>query len=228
MTEKLLDADCWIFDLDNTLYPVSCNLFDEIDRRMKEFIADYLDLPPDEAFKIQKRYFHEFGTTLKGLMTVHGMEPGPFLEHVHDVDLRAVVENPRLNDALGRLRGRKVIFTNASRGHAERVIAKIGIGHRFDGIFDIADAGYIPKPETAVYRRLMARLSVQPEKSVMVEDMARNLVPAEALGMTTVWVRTGSDFGHEGSDGNHIHHETDDLTDWLTQLPDGETAKPAG
>lgn len=217
-----LNADCWVFDLDNTLYPASCDLFSQIDLRMKGFIADFLGLPPEEAFIIQKKYFRDYGTTLKGLMTLHGMEPSPFLDHVHDIALDPIVKNDALDRALSALPGRKVIFTNASKHHAERVAKKIGIHHHFDGIFDIIDAGYTPKPEPDIYHQMCKALKVDAAKAVMVEDMARNLIPAKAMGMTTLWVRTGSDFGHEGSDGDHIHHDTDDLTQWLTDLIAGD------
>lgn len=207
--------ETWIFDLDNTLYCSSYNLFGQIDVRMKGFIADLLQLPPEEAFKVQKRYFREYGTTLRGLMQRHGINPMDFLDHVHDIDVRVVPPNPALDAALEALPGRKIIFTNADTRHAERVMERLGVRRHFEAVFDIVASDYVPKPEPAVYRELVRRFAVNPERSIMFEDMARNLAPAADMGMTTVWVRTDSDWGREGSDGGHVHHSTDNLADWL-------------
>src|SRR5713101_1514917 len=136
----------WIFDLDNTLYPADCNLFAQVDQKMGEFIARFLGVPFVYARHLQKTYYRQFGTTLCGLMQVHRMDPKPFLAYVHDLDLSVMREHPELAAAIDRLPGRKLIFTNGSRGHAERVAGKLGVLHCFEGIFDIADAVYVPKP----------------------------------------------------------------------------------
>lgn len=214
------EKETWIFDLDNTLYPADCDLFALIDVRMKAFIADYLDLHPEEAFKVQKQYFHEYGTTLRGLMQHHGMEPQAFLDYVHDIDLAPIQANPKLDRLLAGLEGQKLIFTNGSSGHAERVMDKLGVSHHFDAVFDIVAADYTPKPHPEVYDKLVGRHGIDPGKTVMIEDMARNLEPAAALGMTTVWIRTNSDFAHLGADGDYIDHQADDLVDWLGSLTD--------
>ena len=219
--QALREAEAWVFDLDNTLYPASCNLFAAIDERMRGYVAAFLGLDLDAAFAVQKQYFREYGTSLRGLMHRHGMEPEPFLEHVHDIDLTVLDPAPILDQALAALPGRKFVFTNASSRHAERVIARLGIDHHFEGVFDIAAARYAPKPEPAPYGTLVRQFGVNAGAAVMVEDMARNLAPAAALGMTTVWVRTGSDVGREGSDEGHVHHVCDDLTVWLQQVVGG-------
>ena len=234
MTERQLppemrDAETWIFDLDNTLYPASINLFSQIDDRMREFIADFLGLGQDEAFKVQKQYFREYGTSLRGLMDRHGLDPAAFLDHVHDIDLTILDADPLLDQALARLPGRKLIFTNASTAHAERVTRRLGIDHHFDDIFDVIAADFRPKPEPATYDTLVARNGIDPRSTVMVEDMARNLAPAAALGMTTVWVRTGAEIGVPSEDGDYIHYVLDDLTAGLTRLTanDSPDARPA-
>ncbi len=214
------DIETWVFDLDNTLYPAETNLFAQIDVRMREFIADYLALDLDEAYRVQKTYFREYGTTLRGLMSRHGLDPKEFLDFVHAIDLSPVSPSPALDAALDRLSGRKIIFTNASTDHADRVMDRLGVGHHFDAVFDIKDADYLPKPDPAVYDALVERYSLDPHKTVMVEDIARNLAPAAALGMTTVWVRTQSTVGQEGADAAHVHHVIDDLADWLQALAD--------
>lgn len=211
--------DVWVFDLDNTLYPASCNLFPLIERRMGQFIAERFGVPPDEARRRQKRFFREHGTTLRGLMVEHGIDPLPYLEFVHAVDLTAIEPSPALERALARLPGRKLIFTNASRGHAEAVMARLEVRHHFEAIHDIIDTGYLPKPDPAGYAGLLRRHGVDPARACMIEDMARNLPPAAALGMTTAWVRTDLAWGRPTvEDLAHIHHVVDDLPDWLAAL----------
>ena len=209
------DTEAWVFDLDNTLYPVSCNIFAQIDARMQGFISRFLGVGPDEARRVQKHYFREYGTTLSGLMKRHGLDPMEFLEHVHDVDLSPVEPSPALDAALERLPGRKIIFTNADTGHATRVMDRLGVAHHFDSVFDIVAADYVPKPQPGVYDSLVRRHGLDPATTVMFEDIARNLIPAAELGMTTVWVATPSALGREGADGDHVHHVADDLVSWL-------------
>ncbi len=214
----LRQAEAWVFDLDNTLYPLSTNLFAQIDERMRAFIAGFLELDLDEARRVQKTYFREYGTTLRGLMNRHGLDPGLFLEYVHAVDLDPVPPNPALAAALARLPGRKYIFTNASAAHAGRITDRLGVTRHFDAVFDIADADYVPKPEPRIYDALVQCHGLDPGKTVMIEDIARNLAPAAALGMTTVWLRNDSPVGVEGADGDHVHHVIDDLVRWLEDV----------
>lgn len=209
------EAKNWVFDLDNTLYPVGAELFAQIDQRMRAYIASFLDLDLDQAYRLQKAYFREYGMSLRGMMDHHGMDPEPFLAHVHDIDLSALEPAPALDAALAALPGRKLVFTNASAAHAERVLDRLGIAAHFTAIFDIAAAGYRPKPEPAGYARLVERHGLDPRASVMVEDMARNLLPAAALGMTTVWVRTDHELGALEAEAGHIDHVVDDLASWL-------------
>lgn len=225
--QSLHAKDVWIFDLDNTLYPASCNLFDQIDWNMTRFIAQLLGLPELEARKVQKSYFREHGTTMRGLMSLHDVDPKTFLDYVHDIDLSPVEPSPRLNAALDTLPGRKLIFTNGDVPHAERVMDKLGVRHHFDGIFDIVAAGYVPKPTRSVYDTMVSRHNVDPQRAVMIEDMARNLVPAHELGMTTVWVRTDCAHGRDRSEGPHVHHVTDDLCTWLEQTVRALSPQPA-
>ncbi len=223
-TEKnrLLDAEAWVFDLDNTLYPAASNLFAQVDRRMTRFIADFLGLDWESAYRLQKTYFRRHGTTMRGLMNEHGMAPGPFLDYVHDIDLSPVAPDPALDAALARLKGRKIVFTNGPTDHAERVMDRLAVRRHFEAVFDIVAADYVPKPEPSVYAALVRRHRLDPATTVMVEDIARNLAPAAALGMTTVWVRAGDAPGI-GDDGGDADHVVDDLTQWLGEL----TAAPS-
>ena len=210
-----VNADVWVFDLDNTLYPRDCNLFAQIDVKMKAFISELLNVDLEEAHRIQKQYFRTNGTTLRGLMENHGLAPEEFLDYVHDIDVSPVPPNPALDDVLHRIDGRKVIFTNGSVTHAENVLGRLGITHHFDGIFDIIAADYVPKPERSAYEAFVREHNVDPTRAVMLEDIARNLEPAHAMGMTTVWVRSDHEHSAMGANGDHVHHAIDDLVEWL-------------
>jgi putative hydrolase of the HAD superfamily len=205
----------WVFDLDNTLYPASCNLFKQVDARMAAFIAELLSITEDEARALQKRYYRTFGTTLRGLMVEHKITPDLFLEFVHAIDVTPVPANPALDVALGALQGRKLIFTNGSIRHAENVVNRIGIGHRFEAIFDIVAADYVPKPDPAPYHAFLRQHAVAPALACMLEDLPRNLVPAASLGMTTVLVKGMHELTEIDAAGDHIHHVTEDLVAWL-------------
>ena len=225
-TAALDHVEWWVFDLDNTLYPASCNLFAQVDQRIGEFIAGYLKVDADEARRIQKQYFREYGTTLRGLMSHHALLPDRFLEYVHLIDVSPVPPSPALAAALGRLDGRKIVFTNGSTAHAERVMDRLGVSQHFDGVFDIVAAEYQPKPDPESYRLLLERHRIDPRAAAMLEDLPRNLVPAAALGMTTVLVRTDADWAQDGADGDHIHHVTDDLVGWLEAVIVRRAASP--
>jgi len=223
MTEEqrraLAGAAVWLFDLDNTLYPASCRLFDQIHVKMNAYIMGLLSVGEDEAMRLRRHYFVTYGTTLSGLMKEHAIDPDGFLEFVHDIDVSAVAPNPALDMALARLPGRKLVFTNADTGHAENILGRLGVAHHFEAIFDIADADYLPKPDPLPYARIVETYGVSPGGAVMLDDMSVNLAPAAAMGMTTVWVRTHYDWsGDEADEHTHVHHATDDLTGWLESV----------
>lgn len=215
-------VDTWIFDLDNTLYPASCDLFAQVDHRMGDFIAKTLGVPYAHARHLQKAYYRQFGTTLAGLMQVHKLKPEPFLDYVHDIDLSVLPELPELAAEIEKLPGRRLIFTNGSRRHAENVAAKIGVLHLFEDICDIAALEYVPKPERDAFDRMARLHAIAPRTSAMFEDMPHNLEVPHDLGMTTVLVK--SDYVDHPvqikmrswtSLPDHIHHMTDDLTGFL-------------
>ena len=218
----LSEIETWIFDLDNTLYPASCRLFDQIQTRMQRFVARRLELSPEAALAVQKSYFRQYGTTMRGLMAVDRVDPHEFLRFVHDVDLSCVPEDPVLAAALAALPGRKLVHTNGSAAHAERLLAHLRIAQSFSGIVDIAAAGFEPKPAPAGYLELLLRHRVLPETALMVEDIAKNLVPAAALGMTTAWLRGTVDWATAGAEDGHIHYVVDDLGAFLAHAAGGE------
>lgn len=211
----LAHVESWIFDLDNTLYPASCNLFAQVEVLIGRFIEDFLRIGPVEARLLQKQYYRAHGTTLKGLMDHHGVEPARFLDFVHAIDVTPVPPSPALDAALSRLPGRKLIFTNGSVAHAENVMNRLGVAHHFEGVFDIVAADYRPKPDPETYNALLRRHAVDPRAATLFEDLPQNLVPAHALGMTTILVKTDAEWAQEGAAGDHIHHTTDDLVTWL-------------
>jgi putative hydrolase of the HAD superfamily len=225
----------WLFDLDNTLYPAECDLFAQVDQRMSEFIARYLGVPYAYARHLQKSYYRQFGTTLSGLMQVHKMDPREFLDYVHDLDLSVVAEHPALASAIERLPGRKLIFTNGSRGHAERVAGKLGILHLFEDIFDIVASDYVPKPRMEPYQKLLKDHGLDARVSAMFEDMPHNLEAPHQLGMTTVLVHS-SRLAHPAqiqmrtwqTRPSHIHHVTENLADFLETVALAPTASPPG
>jgi putative hydrolase of the HAD superfamily len=220
---RLAHVDAWVFDLDNTLYPASANLFAQIDVRIKAFIAEALKVGLDEAFVLQKKYYREFGTSLRGLMLNHGVEPDAFLDYVHDIDHAVLAPNPALNTALKALPGRKLVYTNGSTYHAEQTLIRLGIAAHFSEIFDIRASRYIPKPDPGAYADFIAKHVIAPERAAMFEDLPRNLKPAVDLGMTGVWVRHPETRLFDNEDTSHCHFVTDDLTAWLT-----DTAKDLG
>jgi putative hydrolase of the HAD superfamily len=219
-------TSAWIFDLDNTLYPAECDLFAEVDRRMGEYVAQFLGVPFPYARHLQKSYYRQFGTTLSGMMKVHRMEPHGFLDYVHDIDLTPVNPMPALAAAIERLPGRKLIYTNGSRRHAERVAGKLGVLHLFEDIFDIVASDFVPKPEREPYEKFLVRHGVEPRAAAMFEDMPHNLEVPHDLGMTTVLVHS-SYVDHPvqlrirnwTTPPPHIHHMTRDLTGFLETIP---------
>lgn len=219
------DAQCWIFDLDNTLYPASCRLFDQVERRIGEFVQQLLKLEPEAARALQKQYFRDHQTTLNGLMIHHKIDPAEFLEFVHRIDVSGVAADERLDQALALLPGRKLIYTNGSVRHAENVMTRLGVARHFEGVFDIAEAAFIPKPDITAYRALVARHGFDPNKAIMLDDMPRNLAPAAELGMTTVWIKTDVAWAQPAEQTAYIHHVAENLADWLHAVTkDGSTA----
>ncbi len=215
-------VDTWVFDLDNTLYPASCRLFDQIDVKMGDFVSRLLGVDHAEAKRRQKEMFYRHGTTLRGLMTEHGITPGDFLDYVHDIDHSAVPANQPLDEALHALPGRKLIFTNGTVAHAEKVLNRIGITHHFGDIFDIVHADFIPKPEMEPYRKFVHQTGIRPGTSAMFEDIARNLLAPHELGMTTVLVTSPDNHDavhlNRATGDEHIHHVTGDLAGFLSGL----------
>lgn len=215
----------WVFDLDNTLYPRRTNLFAQIDSRMTSFVGELLKLERDEARVVQKQFYRDHGTTLRGLMTVHDVDPDAFLNYVHDIDYSGILPDPALGEEIKALPGRKFIFTNGDRGHAERTARALGILDHFEDVFDIVAAGLIPKPAAETYDKFMGLHRIDTAHAAMFEDLARNLEVPKRLGMRTVLVvpenfetALGDAWEHEGREGEHIDFVTDSLSGFLRRI----------
>jgi len=221
--------DTWIFDLDNTLYPPSCRLFELIDQRMMLFIAHRFGMDGLSARALQKNYYRRYGTSLRGLMEVDGVDPHEFMDFVHDVSHDRLVPNPELAAAIAALPGKRYVLTNGSRDHAERCARSLGLADLFHDMFDVAAADFIPKPERAAYDSFIAKFGVDPGRAAMFEDLARNLSVPHALGMTTVLVlpqdgdvEERAMHAEDSLQGPHVDHVTDNLAGFLHGVAAGK------
>ena len=220
MASALSRVDTWIFDLDNTLYPVTRALLADIDRHIGAFVAEFLGVDREEARRIQKQYFRDYGLTLKGLMVEHGLDPARYFDHMHREDLYDMAPAPELAATIARLPGRKLVYTNSSVGHTKMVLERLGMADTFEGVFDITSADYVPKPYPEALDMLCGRFDVAPARACMIDDISRNLVPPAALGMATVWLETDAEWASYDPPGPHVHHTTRDLLAFLRAVLD--------
>lgn len=202
----------WVFDLDQTLYPPSARLFDQIEARMTAWMTKRLGLPADQADRLRRDYWRRYGTSLAGLMAEHDIDPEPFLDDVHRIDFSVLAPDPALAAGIARLPGRRIVYTNGSEPYARAVLAARGLSEVFDAVYGVEHANYRPKPEQAAFEAVFALDGLPPERGAMFEDDARNLAAPHAMGMRTVLVHP------EPFAADHIHHHTDDLTAFLSQV----------
>lgn len=202
----------WVFDLDNTLYPPHMRLFDQIEVKMTDWVMQALQVDRARADHLRAYYWATYGTTLAGLMTEHGVDPGPYLNEVHDIDFSVLSPDPGLAASIARLPGRKIVYTNACAPYAEKVLAARGLGGLFDGIYGVEHAAFHPKPAAQAFATVFGLDGLDPAKGAMFEDDARNLAVPHALGMRTVHVAP------QPEPADHIHHHTDDLAAFLARL----------
>ena len=208
----------WIFDLDNTLYADETKVFDQVDKKMSKYISEKLNVNIAEAKEIQKNYFHKYNTTLNGMIKNHRIDANEFLEFVHDIDVNFLKKNYGLGEELKKLDGKKIIYTNGSKKHALNVTKKIGIDQYFDGIFDIVDSNFVPKPLIEPYKKLVKKHKIDPKLCVFIEDIARNLKPAYEMGMKTIWIENNEPWAKKFSDGDFINYRTSNLTEFLKKI----------
>jgi putative hydrolase of the HAD superfamily len=214
-------VETWVFDLDNTLYPHHL-LWQQVDDRIRQYVAEFLKVTAEDAFRLQKDYYKRYGTTMRGMMTEHGINPDEYLEFVHQIDHSPLEANPALGAAIESLPGRKLILTNGTRKHADAVMKKLEIDKHFEDVFDIVAASLDPKPLPQVYDRFLKKHGVDPKKAAMFEDLARNLEVPHALGMTTVLVVPDGtrevfreNWENAGRDAPYVDHVTDNLAGFI-------------
>lgn len=219
-------VDTWVFDLDNTLYPHHINLWQQVDVRIRDYVANFLKLPAEEAFLLQKDLYKRYGTTMRGLMTEHGMDAHDYLHYVHAIDHSPLQPDIALGDAIAQLPGRKLILTNGTREHADAVLKRLAIDPHFEDVFGIIEAEFEPKPSAATYEKFFARHGIEPARAAMFEDLARNLEVPHRFGMTTVLVVPEATrevvrqpWELEGRDAAHVDHVTDNLAGFLGTIP---------
>ena len=216
--KELTKIKYWIFDLDNTLYSGQTKVFSEVDKRMSSFISEKLKIDVIEAKKIQKEYFYEYGTTLSGLMQKKNIDPNEFLEFVHDIDISWLPKDKLLREELIKIKEKKYIFSNGSHAHIRNVTNQLGIDGLFDGAFDITDANFLPKPRIEPYKKLIQKFKLDPNKSILIEDIAHNLEQAKNLGMKTCWLENDETFAKKDADKPYIDYKINNLPSFLQKI----------
>ena len=212
--------DTWIFDLDNTLYSADSGIFQQVHDLMGKFVSKHLNVERKKANEIQRKYYKQHGTTLRGMMDNHGVDPEYFLKEVHKLDYSIVDSNKKLNEEIKKLKGRKIVYTNANLQHALDVLDRIELSNFFDNIFDIKMAKYIPKPELQPYEQIIKDFNLNPSRSAMFDDIAKNLVPAKKVGFTSIWI----DVGYENfsddikASKEYLDFKTKDLSVFLEKV----------
>ena len=216
--KELQSIKFWIFDLDNTLYAGKTRVFEQVDKKMSKYISKKLKISIAEAKEIQKNYFHRYNTTLNGMIKNHKIDANEFLEFVHDIDINFLKKDNKLIEELKKLEGKKIIYTNGSRKHALNVTQKIGIDQCFDGIFDIVESNFVPKPSNEPFKILVERHKIDPKLCVFIEDIARNLKPAYEMGMKTIWIENDEPWAKKFSDSKFINYKTKNLSEFLKKI----------
>ncbi|OPZ78706.1 MAG: D-glucose-1-phosphatase [Alphaproteobacteria bacterium ADurb.Bin438] len=220
---KLANVTDWVFDLDDTLYPSTCDVFFKMEKRICEYMSKHIGITVDEARVLQREYYAKYGVTIRGLMIHHNIDPDDFLEDIHQIDLSVLPENKDLDECIANLPGKKYIFTNGIKSHAERVLKKVGIRNHFEGIFSIREAHFVPKPSIDIYKKMLNTFGIDPTKSIMFDDAQKNLRPANELGMATVWVRGAvTHFSKVEENPEFCDYITSDITSWLKDVLAGK------
>ena len=220
----------WVFDLDNTLYKAECGLFDKVHILMGKFIEEKLNLNSGDAQALRSKYYHQYGTTLRGLMIEHHVDPNEYLDYVHQINYEVVQPNISLAEILKSLNGKKYIFTNANFEHVEKVLEKLHMTNIFDGCFDISESDYMPKPHKEVYDSFQNKFNLDNSSTAMFEDLPINLREPHKMGWQTVWVTNNLEYNLNKDvnqqediqkiidEKGYISHVTDDLENFLKNV----------
>ncbi len=207
-----------LFDCDGVLYKDLDAVFGQVSKRMTKYISNKLKIDLEEAKDLQTKYFHKYNTSLNGLMIHHDIPPKEFLDYVHDIDLSFLSKDLELRKELENMDYKKFVFTNGSKEHVKNITAALGIFDLFNGIFDIVDAEYNPKPEARAFDLMIDKFKIDPKKTLYIEDIAKNLSIGKERGATTVWLINNEYWGKKESDKDYIDHKIENLSLFLKEI----------
>ena len=216
--KELKYINYFIFDLDNTLYEGQSRVFEQVSKKMGDYISKKLNVDLKKAKEIRKTYFYKYNTTLNGMMLKHKIDPKEFLQYVHDIDISFLKKDKILREELIKLKAKKFIFTNGSHDHVFNVTKHLGVDDLFDGAFDITDSNFVPKPSIEPYKKLVDKFDINPRKTILIDDIAKNLEPAKKLGMKTVWLINDEYWGKKDSEKNYIDIKIENLSSFLKEI----------
>ena len=215
---ELKNKENLLLDLDGTVYQDLDAVFGQVSRLMTKYISEKLKVDLIKAKELQTKYFYEHSTSLNGLMVHHDIPPEEFLKYVHAIDLSFMKKDQVLREQLENLEMKKFIFTNGSTDHAKNVLSHLGIDDLFEGIFDIKDAGYTPKPEAKAFDLMVKKFGIDPKNTIYVEDIAKNLSIGKERGCTTVWLINDEQWGKMESDKDYIDYKIENLSLFLKEI----------
>ena len=216
--KELKNIEYFIFDLDGTCYLQLEEVFGQVSKRMGEFISTKLNVDLKKAKEIQKEYFHKYNTTLNGLILNNKVDAHEFLKYVHDIDISFLKKDKILREELIKLKAKKYIFTNGSHDHILNVTKHLGIEDLFDGMWDIVDSNFKPKPLIEPYNMLIKKFNINPEKAIFIDDIAKNLESAKKIGMKTAWLINNEDWGKKDADKSYIDYRIKSLPSFLQEI----------
>ena len=193
-------------------------VFGQVSKKMGEYISRKLDVNLKKAKELQQNYFHQYSTSLNGLMIHHKIDPHEFLGEVHDINLDFLKKDTALREELLKLDAKKFVYTNGSRDHVNNITKHLGIDDLFDGVFDIVDGQFIPKPQIEPFKFLIKKFEIIAEETIFIEDIAKNLEPAKKLGMKTVWLINNEYWGKKDSDKDFIDLKIKNLSSFLKEI----------
>ena len=207
-----------LFDLDGVLYQDLESVFGQVSKKMTEYISKKLDLDLKKAKELQTSYFHKYNTSLNGLMIHHDIKPEEFLKYVHNIDLSFMKKDLILKKELENLNLKKFIFTNGSKEHANNITTHLGINDLFNGLFDIVDAEFSPKPTAKAFDLMVKKLKIIPKETLYIEDIAKNLSIGKERGTITAWLINDEYWGKKESDKEFIDYKIENLSLFLKEI----------
>ena len=207
-----------LFDCDGVLYQDLEAVFGQVSKKMTEYISKKLNIDLIKAKELQTNYFHKYNTSLNGLMIHHDIPPREFLEYVHDIDLSFLEKDKTLRYELENIKLNKYVFTNGSKEHVKNITTHLGIDDQFDGVFDIVDAKYHPKPEAKAFDLMVQKFKIDPNETLYIEDIAKNLSIGKERGTITAWLINDEYWGKKESEKDYIDYKIENLSLFLKEI----------